>query len=142
MPLQVNGRVVIVRHIFLTRTIKPGDWIAYNLSDSNNTYYVRVDSGIAMGPVLAMPGDKVEFSATTLSVNGVSQPRLPNMPITGTFVVPEKRWFIWPDLARHGHGDVSEASISDKLLQLAMVKEEQLIGRPFQRWFWRRQILS
>jgi len=143
-PLQVNGHVVVVRHIFSTEAIRSGDWLAYNLSGSD-TYAeggIRIESGIGLGPVLAVPGDRVEFSSTTYSVNGVPRPRLQHMPDAGMCVVPEKQWFIWPDLAIHGHGNVAEARISSSLLHIALVTEEQLIGKAFHRWFWRQQILS
>jgi hypothetical protein len=149
-PLQVNGHVVVVRHIVSTKSIQTGDWIAYNIStdhsyEEGGVYVfsaVGFHPGIAFGPVLALPGERIEFFADTFSVNGVPHPRLPHMPVTGSYLVPEKEWFIWPNLAIVEREDVAEASVSSVLLHMALVTEEQLIGRPFQRWFWRRQILS
>ena len=53
---------------------------------------------MGFGPVLAVPGDRVEFSTKAFSVNGVPQPLLPHMPAGGKLVVPENHWFIWPNL--------------------------------------------
>ncbi len=149
-PLQVNGHVVVVRHIASTRSIQTGDLVAYNIStdheyEEGGVYVfsgIGFHPGIAFGPVLALPGDRIEFFADTFSVNGVSQPRLPHMPVTGSYLVPEKEWFIWPNLAIHARENVAEERLSSTLLHMALVTEEQLVGEPFQRWFWRQQILS
>ena len=149
-PVEMNGQIIIVGHVSSTKSIRAGDWVAYNISSYHNyeedaVYIVsRVGfhPGIALGPVLALPGDRIEFFTDTFSVNGVRYPRLPHMPQAGVYSVPEKEWFIWPNLAIHQHGDIAEAAVSGMMLRLAMVPEKQLIGIPFQRWFWRRQILS
>jgi hypothetical protein len=56
-------------------------------------------------------------------------------------VVPEKRWLVWPDLALGGHGQVAGANLSAVLLQVGTMSEQQFVGKPFKRWFWRRQLL-
>jgi hypothetical protein len=144
MPLRIDGHVVVVRHIFSGATIRRDDWIAYNISGSE-TYEeggVYTHSGIVFGPVLAMPGDKVEFSKTSFSVNGQSHPSFPHMPQSGSLIIPQNQWLIWPNLAINERRNVAEARIENTLLHLALVDEGQLIGKPFQKWFWRRQILS
>jgi hypothetical protein len=62
------------------------------------------------------------------------------MPTSGEVAVPEKHWFVWPELDISVHGNVSEASISAMMLQSATVSESEFIGKPFKHWFWRRQI--
>ena len=64
------------------------------------------------------------------------------MPETGELIVPEKHWFVWPDFAISGHGNVAEAALSAALLPMATVSEDQFAGKPFKRWFWRRQFSS
>ena len=91
--------------------------------------------------MLATAGDRVEFSTNGFAVNGVLQARLPHMPETGGLVVPENHWFIWPKLAISGNWDVGEANISSAMMQMASVSEDQFVGKPFKRWFWRKQIL-
>jgi len=143
-PLRVNGRVFVMQRFFTAQAVQRGDWIAYTLSGhifSNHGYedsYGR--DGMGFGPVLAVPGDHVEFSAKTFSVNGVPQPLLPHMPASGSLVVPENHWFIWPSFSISGQGN--EARISELMMNAATVSEDQFVGKPFKRWFWRKQILQ
>ena len=102
---------------------------------------VRVRAGFGCGPVLAVAGDQVVISSNTFSVNGISHPSLPHMPGAGSLTVPENHWFIWPNLDISGHGNVSEASISSTMLDMASVNATQFFGKPLHRWFWRKQIL-
>ncbi len=145
-PLQMNGQVVVVQRIFQARHLQRGDWIAYALHDeeqgeAHNGGAVWVRAGMGLGPVLAVAGDQVVISSNTFSVNGISHPSLPHMPGAGSLTVPENHWFIWPNLDISGHGNVSEASISSTMLDMASVNATQFFGKPLHRWFWRKQIL-
>jgi hypothetical protein len=62
------------------------------------------------------------------------------MPVAGAWTVPEKHWFVWPELGIGGHG-MPRADLSATLLEMGTISEEQFIGKPFKRWFWRRQVL-
>jgi len=138
LPLQANGRVVIVRRLASAGGVQRGDWIAYSLSEGSGQNIVTLN-GYGLGPVLALAGDRVRFSRGGCEVNGVAQPRLAHMPATGEVVVPQKHWFIWPDFdIRGGHGFVPETELSATMLQLATISEEQFLGKPFKRWFGRR----
>ena len=64
-----------------------------------------------------------------------------HMPVSGNFAVPENHWFIWPNIAISGNWNPGDANISSAMLQLADVPEKQFVGKPFKRWFWRKQIL-
>jgi len=141
MPLRVNGRVVVVQTFSASKAVRRGDWIAYSLPGGAGTG-VLVQEGLSLGPVLAAGGDHLRFSPKTFEVNGVQRPLLPHMPTSGELLVPENHWFIWPELGISGHGNVAEANISATMLQLANVSEPRFIGKPFKRWFWRRQIFS
>jgi hypothetical protein len=144
MPLRINGQVAVVQRQFSADAIRCGDWIAYRLRGSGGWEEgaVRVRSGMGLGPVLAMAGDRVEFSPKAFTVNGISHPSLPHMPTSGGLTVPENNWFVWPNVGISGHGNVGEDRISAAMLQMATVSREQFAGKPFKRWFWRRQILS
>ena len=74
-------------------------------------------------------------------MNTILHTNLPDMPRTGGLTVPEKHWFIWPNLGISGYGDVGEARISSAMQGLASVEESDYFGKPFHRWFGRRQIL-
>jgi hypothetical protein len=143
-PVRLQGRVLVVQRLVQPGSIHRGDWVAYALHESQEGPHgdiVRVQGGMSLGPVLAVAGDRVQFNPDSFSVNGRSQTRLPHMPDTGEFRVPENHWFIWPNLDISGHGNVREESIKSAILELADVHETQFYGKPFQRWFGRKQTL-
>ena len=149
MPLRANGHVIVVQKFASASGVKRGDWIAYNLSDASNSgddLWIHFRAGVGFGPVLATAGNLVEFSTNAFFVNGVSQPLLPYMPATGELTVPENDWFIWPSYSISGYGNINrqgnESRISSMMAGLATVPESQFIGKPFKRWFWRKQILQ
>ena len=126
-------------------SVQRGERVLYSIGGSEGGYAhgegaVWVRSGFGLGPVLAMAGDTIRFATNVFFINGHAAPRLPHMPGTGEVQVPEKHWFIWPNLDISGHGNVGEGRISSTMLQLAIVSENQYVGKPFKRWFWRRQI--
>ena len=145
LPLSVNGHAVIVEKFAMAGGVKRGDWVAYKLSGyrfSNHMGNGVMDrTSLGLGSVLATTGDRVEFSTNQFTINGVPHPLLPHMPQTGNWVVPENHWFIWPNVAISGNWNVSEADISSAMMQMADVQEKQFIGKPFKRWFFRKQIL-
>jgi len=143
VPLRINGRVMVVQRQFSANAIQRGDWIAYRLSENGGWGEggIRVRSGMGLGSVLAMAGDRVGFSTNAFTVNGISHPLLPHMPNAGGLTVPGKNWFVWPNFdISGGHGNVLESNISAAMLQMALVPQAQFVGKPFKRWLWRRQI--
>jgi hypothetical protein len=146
MPLRVRGNVVIMQHVSSPSRIRSGDWVMYSLQPHSlgdahqGGGRVMIEAGLGFGPVLALAGDRVEFSTNAFRVNGVERPLRPHMPTSGELVVPEKHWFVWPEFDINGHGNVSEANLSAIMLQMSTVSEIEFIGKPFKHWFWRRQI--
>lgn len=144
IPLRTHGRVFVVQKQASPKTVTRGDWVAYNLSgyviSVHGNRYGGEHSGLGFGPVLAIAGDRVNFLTNTFTVNGIPHPSLPHMPDSGNVIVPENHWFIWPDFDINGHG-VGEAAISAAILERADVSENQFVGKPFKRWFWRQQSL-
>lgn len=146
VPLRLDGHVIVVRRSLPPQTVPRGDWIAYYLQpaeqgEAHNGGAVWIHGGIGLGPVLAVGGDTVAFSTNQFSVNGIWHTNLPYMPRSGGLVVREKHWFIWPNLAISGHGNVREDNISAAMMGLSDVSSGQYWGRPFRRWLWRKQIL-
>lgn len=147
MPLQVKGNVVVVRRLASGHALKPGDRIVYSFQqhESGDRHgdggAVVVGDGFGYGAVLASAGDRVAFSKNVFTVNGVARKPLARMPTDGELIVPANHWFVWPELTIPGNARATEAAISEVILQLADVSEAQLIGKPFKRWFGRRQIL-
>ena len=147
MPLRVRGQVVVVQRGAMKHGVQRGDWVMYPVAashsgDAHGGGAVYVRAGFVYGPVLAMAGDLVEFSTNSFFINGVSQPLRPHMPVAGTIVVPEKHWFVWPELDINTRWNVSEADISGAIMRMAVVPESRFVGRPFKQWFGRRQPFS
>jgi hypothetical protein len=139
-PLRINERVVVV-HPCSAGSVRHGDSVAYRMTGAANTEQVIAEAGFGFGPVLAGSGDQIQFEPGQFTVNGQAFPSLPGMPRSGTLVVPQKHWFIWPNVSMSGHGNVSPSAISSAMLRLSLVPEGQLLGKPYMRWFGRRQII-
>lgn len=148
MPVRRIGHVIVMEKSVSPGSIRRGDRMMYSLPglSTGNPHEgggaVWVQSGFGWGPVLAIAGDRVTFSTNYFEVNGMRHPLQPHMPRNVTVFVPEKNWFIWPELGISGHGNAGEAAISGVMMQLAMVPEKNFIGKPFKRWFGREQILQ
>lgn len=141
MPVRTNERVVVVQRFASAQAVKRGDWIAYTVASGRAAAGVWVREGLGLGPVLAVGGDRICFQTNGFTVNGILLPLLPHMPRSGEVVVPENHWFVWPDLAINTYGNAGEPLVSTTMLQLAIISETNYLGRPFKRWFWRRQPL-
>lgn len=148
LQLSTHGTVLVINPRISRDQIHRGDHIMFKLPDTaigeahGGQGAVWVRGGIGWGPVLALDGEHIVFSDKSFSVNGVSHPALPNMPTTGELVVPENQWFIWPEFDINRHGNVSDAIVSALILQLATVSEKQVVGKPYESWFWRKQIVQ
>jgi hypothetical protein len=144
LPLRLGERVLVINPRTAVKSIKRGDWLAYRIRSDHapgdyggQAVYLR--EGIGVDPVIGLPGDHVEFTPEAVLVNGRPAPLAPHMPTQGGLVVPEKVWFIWPNLAKSGGGRVAEANISATMQQAAMVTQQQILGRPYKAWFGRQQ---
>lgn len=135
VPLQIHGRTVIVRKLGTFKHVQRGDWLAYSISGDYRANVV-VQSGIGLSPVLAKAGDRVRFSHGACQVNDGPAPGLPFVPAEGEWVLGEKEWFVWPEIAMNGHGYVGGAGISIELMEMGRISDEKCIGVPFKRWFW------
>jgi len=147
VPLRLHGRVYVVQRQFPAAAIRRGDWVAYRLSSANLGWErgwghggVHSGSGLSLGPVLAVAGDRLGFNTNGFFVNGVLHSSLPHMPQSGEMTLPEKQWFIWPEVDIRTYGNTPENAISAAMMQLAVVSENSFVGKPFPRWLGRRQI--
>ncbi len=138
-PLNVKNQTVVVQRLHGRPRLQRGEIIAYDVI-KGKAEHALVTAGAGMGPVLAVPGDEVRFTKRGFEVNGVLHPSRPRMPHAGGFVVEQKHWFVWPDFDTAGHGAVAETLVSETVLQVAVISEQELIGKPFEHWFWHRQI--
>jgi hypothetical protein len=92
-----------------------------------------------LGPVLALPGDVIEFGAEEFNVDGTASLRLPLMPSGGQLTLDEKSWLVWPALRTVIRYNASQHDIERAVLHMAQIRGEQMIGQPYRRWFWRQQ---
>ena len=137
-PMRIRDRVIVVRGLGAAGSIRRGDLVAYTIS-ANGDHNGMVYAGYGLGPVLGLGGDHVRFTPTAIEINGRPQARVSTMPASGDLVVPEKCWFVWPELDITGHGNVPAATLTQLLLSMSTISESQLVGKPFKHWFWHRQ---
>ncbi|HVM50620.1 MAG TPA: S26 family signal peptidase [Candidatus Acidoferrum sp.] len=143
MPLRQGGHVYVIQRVAAKRSIKRGDWLAYRITGDlyRGEHYggLYLESGFGLERVLALPGDRVRFAREAVYVNDQPFPLAPYMPTEGELVVPQKVWFIWPRFGMNMDGGGRQAGITATMQRTAMVTQEQIIGRPFKRWFGRPQ---
>jgi hypothetical protein len=147
MPMRMGSRVVIL--VKSADKIQRGDWVSYIMPGYRFSNHmgngIWGDSTMGFGPVLAVAGDNVQFSTNSFSVNGVAQPLLTDMPQSGSLIVAQNYWFIWPTLKQSGNWNPSENDLSRAMLELANVSESQLGDKPsmhwkpLKHWFLRKQ---
>lgn len=132
-----NGRTLILNTHLKFSDIKPGDLVVYRINP-NDDGGVHIHEGIGIAPVLGTAGDRISFSPGRVQVNDVTFPSRSGMPTEGSLWVPEKHWFIWPNLNVNSHG-FSSMDISSVMVEMATVSQDQLLGKPYKHWFWRKQ---
>jgi hypothetical protein len=91
-------------------------------------------------PASLKPGDWAAFSADHNLLFGLIVGQGGDR--VGSVTVPENHWLIRTQIARryYHHGFLGGVS-SEIIEQLTIVSPEEFIGKPFKRWFWRKQIL-
>jgi hypothetical protein len=137
VPLRSGDHVIVAKRSRL-RDLRRGDWVLYEIKGNQILGQARIENGYGEGPILAVPGDMVEFSSSGFTVAGIQSPLQPFMPTSGGFTVGQNRWFVWPAVTlQNGHSTAT--IVSGLLLGHSMVTQETYVGRPFDRWFWRKQ---
>lgn len=113
---------------------RDGEAVAYNL-DSRNLGNAAIWGGVYTGRVLvAAPGREIVFSDGLYRVDGSAYKALPGMPARGGFRTDADHAFIWPDPSHFRHpGRVAVPA------DIGLVPHSALVGRPYKRWFWRKQ---
>ncbi len=140
LPLRLGERVVVINVLKSPGAIRRGDWVAYRI-EADGGQGVAIREGFALDKVLAVSGDQVVYSSGDFQINGVSHPRRPHMPASGERIVPRKCWFLWPSLAISREGPATDALVAAQMDRLSLVPESAFVGKPFARWFWRRQVM-
>ncbi len=141
LPLTYRGNVMVVNRRVNPRAMHVGDVVAYRIEGSGGAHEgVLVREGYGLGPVIAVGGDKIVFTLANILVNDVAQPRREHMPTDGEWVVPQNHWFIWPEFGIRNAGNAGAAGVTGAMLGAANVPSYRLVGKPFKRWFFHRQL--
>lgn len=110
-----------------------GELVAYRLADRYDNG-LRVIGGVYFGRVLAsVPGQTLSFQPGHYTIDGARYPALPNMPQGGSFQLEAAQAFVWPETL-HFRTDAR-----DLPGHIGVVGHSALVGRPYTRWFWRKQ---
>ncbi|HOW65108.1 MAG TPA: hypothetical protein P5186_13560 [Candidatus Paceibacterota bacterium] len=142
IPLDYEGKVVIVRVGGNPAQVRRGEWVAYRTLGTYNYGGIRVFEGHGLEQVLALPGDTIHFHKTHFEVGQASYPRRPYMPEQGEWQVEPDCWIIWPRLERRAnYAPNMDGTIGVVWRDLAHVPRGNFIGRPMKHWFWRKQQL-
>jgi hypothetical protein len=105
-----------------------GEWVAYRL-ETGATSFDRI---------LALPGDTIRFNRDSFEVNGRHFERLSElMPTDAEWTMGRETYFIWPAKVNVKNGHPAEI-----LLNLAEVRDSDILGRPYRRWFWKSSNLE
>jgi hypothetical protein len=115
LPLQVGGRVMVVSVRTSPESLKRGDWAAFRSSPNGGG-----EAGFVLGPVMGLGGDHVD-----------------------SLEVPENEWLVRAEFVRYYSHDpfgifATQGGIAQ---QMVIVSRPDFVGRPFNRWFFRKQIL-
>jgi hypothetical protein len=140
VPLRVGEKVYVINRLPDAATLRRGDFVAC-YAEAASFDNIRIRDGYILDKVIAGPGDHLEFTRDGYAVNGVPSRSLPLMPGSGSTVLPQQTWLIWPSLETVVNVNVNPHSVSAAILQMAMIRREQVIGKPFKRWFWRKQVV-
>lgn len=141
-PIVTDQGPVVVRPTHNPAEVRRGSWIVHETPRLRATGLI-VHSGVAFAPVLALPGDTVEFHRGTIRVNGTDLPRQDNMPTDGSLVVQEGHWFVWPRLnVVANNAGLDGENLRGIALGQASIPFPNLRGIAFKRWFHREQILT
>jgi hypothetical protein len=102
-----------------------GEWVTYRLQNGMMT----------MERILAGPGDIIRFHKDSFEVNGKFFERISrNMPVDTEIIVGSGTYFIWPTGVTYNHAG---EGLPKLLLSLTEIPDEDIVGRPYQRWFWK-----
>ena len=138
MPLSRHEKVYVVNPRAALGELRRGDLVAIHTERTGGAG-VWIREGYSLDKVLALPGDRVTFEHNQFRVNDTVEARRPMMPTEGSLTLEEKTWLVWPTLTTVARNNVGDDAIAGAVLRMAQVHREQMIGKPYRRWFWRDQ---
>ena len=136
VPMETERGAILINPTTSPKSLTRSETVAFHRKYWRASNFALRD-GLYIGEVLGLPGDVIVFSGSTFAVNGQTQPRRTAMPKTGGLTVPANHLFIWPFELRR---DLAfEPDASSLAQNVALVPNAELLGRPYRRWFFRRQ---
>lgn len=138
-PLPTGKWMLVMNPRIGPAAIQRGDWLAYRIEGGYGGG-VQVRNGLGFGPVLAVPGDRVTFGEKAFRVNDTLHVRLVDMPRTGELVIRPNQWLVWPEVGVSMYG-VGREVAEQPMLNIALATRENVVGKPYQRWFFRKQTI-
>jgi type IV secretory pathway protease TraF len=139
MPLQTPRGVIVVKPS-PAPSVRRGDTIIYRIQ-ADRDGGVIIEAGYGIDRVLALPGDRIEFTREGLHVNGQWIMRHLAMPASGSRTIPQNCWYVWPSFDIQSRGTVPAQMTTQGYLAAALVPQSEYVGKPFRHWFGRRQHL-
>ena len=136
MPMQTARGAVLINTLTPLDSVARGEVVAFRGRQwwSGN---LVLREGAYFGRVVGLAGDVIVFREETFTVNGYPQPRHHAMPRRGEVKVPARHLFIWPLEVRREFASREQAA--EFTQRVALLPESHFYGRPYRRWFLRRQ---
>lgn len=136
-PIFWEGRLIILRAWTRPESLRRGEPVGVRI-EARYEGPVQVRAGVSFGPVLGLPGDHLEFTPERIRANGQILARPPGLLTDGDVEVPANTWYVWPALTARVQ-NVELNDVNQVYRDMAFVTRENLLGRPFAHWFFRRQ---
>jgi hypothetical protein len=140
LPLHTQSGVVVIRPTTTLGTVQRGDWVAYRLG-AHRLENLIIRGGYGFDRVIGVAGDEIRFEPGRLLVNGRVTGSAADMPSSGTLVVRVGHYYIWSAMEQNWV-HAAQDTVTAAKAGLAHVEAGALVGRPYKRWFWRRQELQ
>ncbi len=139
IPLNVEGKVVIVNPRVRAQDLRHGDSVAFSIEPIRRDNF-RVESGNELTQLLAVGDDQVRFGYDHFFVNEtrVFGKKADAMPKAGDLAVPENHLFVWPTVAN----SLAQRQGGEIIPELVFVPTNRVLGTPYRSWFGRKQELK
>lgn len=135
MPLKLGDEIVVVKVYKSPKTVRRGDLVAFKVGKAAKKLSAE-NSAFRLNRVAGFSGDRVRVTPEHYEVSGQLFPRQPNAAPGQELVVPEKHWFLSPELVITGAQNIPLPPKTDAGAGF-LVEESDFIGVPVKRWFWR-----
>ncbi|MGV3533064.1 MAG: S26 family signal peptidase [Chthoniobacteraceae bacterium] len=135
MPIWSHGGLYVINRTPWGQELERGDLVAYRIHVERG--YIRVQDGTGIDRILGLPGEIVEFTKTSVRINGQEHPREPDMPTSGRIALAPDTWFVWPTVSTTLHGNAPPSWASRGKVALGKISQEEILGKPIGLRIWR-----